>query len=610
MINPSHNIFKKAWLRLCFFSLFSACLYGQTVAQSESETDSLIKIVETYPHDTNTVNALYKLSIGYLYYDKSEASKYAFEALDLSKKLNYKKGKALSYAAIANIGNVYGDYSKAVEFYLKAIEIFEELNDKLTLGKLHGYLGDVYGFIGGNDFNPEINRRSGLKHHLKSIEYLQECDNKPELARAYSSLGNAYVIVDSLDKANYSYNKSLDLLKEYPDIFTSIAANTGIAGVYYKQKKYDDAVAKYQQCLSGIPYSGEFDNNISIILHDMSMSFLELKRYNEAIQALDSSLAISQRIGDVRGIRMAYSGLDNVYYAMGDYKKAYEAFNEWVTLEQDLLSENTQKQINELQEKYESEKKELEITDLNLKNQKLESKIYERNIIIGLSTGIFVLIILLILLYIKHKQTKELKKRSELEHKALRAQMNPHFIFNSLNSIQRMFMEGNFDIANDYMGNFGQLLRIILENSGKSHISVKDEINTLKLYLEIEKMRTDETISYEINVDPKIDILNSYMPPLIIQPFVENAIWHGILPNDSNGKIIIDILKKDEKKLICTITDNGIGINHSLKMKKNDNHISKGMKITRERLNNIHSVIAEELETGGTKITVLIPVTK
>ena len=122
----------------------------------------------------------------------------------------------------------------------------------------------------------------------------------------------------------------------------------------------------------------------------MSMSFLELKRYNEAIQALDSSLAISQRIGDVRGIRMAYSGLDNVYYAMGDYKKAYEAFNEWVTLEQDLLSENTQKQINELQEKYESEKKELEITDLNLKNQKLESKIYERNIIIGLSTGIFV----------------------------------------------------------------------------------------------------------------------------------------------------------------------------------------------------------------------------
>ena len=90
-------------------------------------------------------------------------------------------------------------------------------------------------------------------------------------------------------------------------------------------------------------------------------------------------------------------------------------------------------------------------------------------------------------------------------------------------------MEGNFDIANDYMGNFGQLLRIILENSGKSHISVKDEINTLKLYLEIEKMRTDETISYEINVDPKIDILNSYMPPLIIQPFVENAISYNFV---------------------------------------------------------------------------------
>ena len=214
----------------------------------------------------------------------------------------------------------------------------------------------------------------------------------------------------------------------------------------------------------------------------------------------------------------------------------------------------------------------------------------------------------MVLLYIRQRKAREHQKRAELEQKALRAQMNPHFIFNSLNSIQRMFMEGDYDMANDYMGDFGDLLRIILENSGKLKVSINDEVNTLKLYLDIEKMRTGGMIEYQLNIDPTIDLLNNYMPPLVIQPFVENAIWHGILPTEKKGMITIDIARKDKNTLLCTITDNGIGIEQSKKLKKGDDHKSKGMKITEDRLSSVNSVKAEELPTGGTKITILIPI--
>jgi len=605
MTNLQLSILKKAWLWLCFFLFLT--ITNISNAQNQQKIDSLIKLSESDLADTNIVKIYYELSIEFLYYNKDVSKTYANKSLNLSKAINYKKGEGLSFVAKANICNVYGEYEEAIRNYLEAINIFEDLNEEKMLGKIHGYLGDVYGVIGSNDFNHEINRKQCLSHHLKAIEYLQKFGNSLSLAKEYSSLGNAYVIVDSLEKALFCYQKTLNFLKKNPDNFTKIAAETGIAGVYYKQNKHEESIDAYRKCLEGIPAIREYERDISIILHDMAMPLLQLQKYDEALDALDSSLNISKRENDVRGIRKAYSGLDNVYYAMGDYKNAYEAYNEWVTLEQNLLNENTQKQINELKEKYESEKKEKEIANLNLKNEKLEAAITESNNIIAFSTGIFILIILLIILFIKQQKTKELKKRAELEQRALRTQMNPHFIFNSLNSIQRMFMEGNFDLASNYMGDFGQLLRIILENSGKKQISIKDEINTLKLYLEIEKMRTDNFIEYKIDIDPNLDILNNFMPPLIIQPFVENAIWHGILPNDKKGNIIIDLSKKDKRFILCTIIDNGIGINKSLAHKKSENHNSKGMKITKERLNSNQSVVAEELEEGGTKITILIP---
>lgn len=181
---------------------------------------------------------------------------------------------------------------------------------------------------------------------------------------------------------------------------------------------------------------------------------------------------------------------------------------------------------------------------------------------------------------------KKEKERSDveisfahLESQALRAQMNPHFIFNSLNSIQRIYTEGNLKEANAYLSEFGQLIRKILENSGRTSISLKEEIETLELYLKLEQFRCKNKFSYTIEIDKAIDQYYLMIPSLIIQPFVENAIWHGVIPSEKQGLITISC-EKIAEGIRVTVKDNGVGIQEP----KKSRHVSKGIEITEKRI--------------------------
>ena len=177
----------------------------------------------------------------------------------------------------------------------------------------------------------------------------------------------------------------------------------------------------------------------------------------------------------------------------------------------------------------------------------------------------------------------------QAEQKALRAQMNPHFIFNALSSIQRFIVAKNALQAHEYLSKFGSLIRHILDNSKHTFISIQEEVETLKLYIELEALRFDNSFEYSITIDPAIDEYNTEIPTMIIQPFVENAIWHGLLHRSSKGKLIIDI-QKEKEALVCIIEDNGIGREASEEIKKNNVHkihASAGMEITEGRLKNL-----------------------
>ncbi len=171
-----------------------------------------------------------------------------------------------------------------------------------------------------------------------------------------------------------------------------------------------------------------------------------------------------------------------------------------------------------------------------------------------------------------------------LKHQALAAMMNPHFVFNSLNTIQSIVNTGNKYNASEYVALFSRLVRINLDTSSQSFITLSDEIKRLEMYLKLEKMRFSDMLFWRIGVNDSIDIEKSKIPNMILQPFIENSIWHGILPSGKAGYINVGIMKDKNGGLYITISDNGIGLTESLKLKKED-HISKGISITSEKLN-------------------------
>ncbi len=225
------------------------------------------------------------------------------------------------------------------------------------------------------------------------------------------------------------------------------------------------------------------------------------------------------------------------------------------------------------------------------------------------------------LLQIKYREMQKTelnKKIANIESQALRAQMNPHFIFNTLSSIQHYISNNDTDAALKYLSKFAKLMRSIMDNSKQPMIAVAEEINGLNLYLELEVMRFDKKFEYHINVDSHIDQNYDRIPSMLIQPYVENAIIHGLLPKDGAGKILIT-LQKQSDTISCIIEDNGIGRKKSKDFKKNRvQHKSMGMSITQERLDilnsGLNSNISAEIidlyennEAIGTRIKLIIP---
>jgi len=288
------------------------------------------------------------------------------------------------------------------------------------------------------------------------------------------------------------------------------------------------------------------------------------------------------------------------------------------------MSSEKKEEIAKLEAKYEYEKKEATLTAVHDKKQALqEAEItrhkFIKNTSIYAGSSLAIGLIIGFILYKKKQEaiaiTKETAfnlKVSNTELKALRAQMNPHFIFNSLNSINAYITKNDMENASNYLTKFSKLMRETLEKSTQKEITLNEDISILRTYLDIENKRANNSFTYTINVDEDIDPENTLIPPMILQPFVENSIIHGLRNNVQNGEIAIHYTQK-EGMLICSVEDNGIGRKASAKTGKNKH--SLGMSITKSRIEIINKIkntngnlhIIDK--PNGTKIEVKLPLT-
>lgn len=245
-------------------------------------------------------------------------------------------------------------------------------------------------------------------------------------------------------------------------------------------------------------------------------------------------------------------------------------------------------------------------------------------VLLSASVALLFIIIRVRIANIRKRERHEAQIRVEVamnQLKALRAQMNPHFVFNSMNSIQHFIINNNTQEAGKYLNKFARLIRLILYNSEKANITIREEVDLMRLYLELESLRFEGKFTYEMNIAPDVDIDYFEIPSMLLQPYVENAILHGLMPLNGGGRLLFDIRLQGEM-LICTIEDNGIGRKKARELRQlslKKDHTSMGMRITQDRLeiiNRLHSsnltlnitdLENEKGEATGTRVEVFIP---
>ena len=325
-------------------------------------------------------------------------------------------------------------------------------------------------------------------------------------------------------------------------------------------------------------------------------------RFAAAYKYYDSSLAIAKKYGSL--VNQAYT-LDEMYQGyeqQKDYKNALNAYMQAITIRDSMFNNNKKEEIAKLEAQTEFDKKEIRIKSENekkqiLANAEIRNQRTIKNAVIG-AAGIIV--IAGFAGFVFYKRNEDIKRQQisaefnakvvDTEMKALRSQMNPHFIFNSLNSISDYISKKDTHSADVYLTKFAKVMRIILENSEKKEVSLKDDLKALELYIQLESLRLNNKFTYEIRIDERIDTENTLVPPLILQPFVENSIWHGLANKNGEGHILINI-KKEGNMINCVVEDNGVGRVNAAK----DNFASLekkslGMKITKSRIDIINKL--------------------
>ncbi len=529
--------------------------------------------------------------IGILYQNKHQnqkANDYFFKALEIAKQIGDKKGES---DVISNIGISYsdiGEYSKALENYMVALKIRKKLKDPNLVSSSLMSIGNIYYLQYKYD------------KALESYEaIIKDTVNHPEqyfFAEALNNAGLSYVQLRNYPMAKIYYNKTLEIDKKIGD-------KQGVAIVYSNMGSVAILERDYPKALEflklAVKLLKELDDRRSMAeaYGEMGQAYDSLKQPKKAEECYLDMLDLSQQIQSLLNEKKAYRFLASHYSAQGDYKKAYEYFLGYKAGEDSINKIANLQTVAELQAKYETEKKASEIEALKADQSLKESKNRQKNLLI-IST--FVLVAILSLTVFLFYNRQQLKRKSELERKnyelersALSAQMNPHFIFNSLASISGFVAENEKDRAIEYLGVFSRLIRHNLEQSRESLISVKNEAQMLKSYLFLQQLRFNNKFEFEINVQDLIDD-SIAIPPMFVQPFVENAVLHGVAHIEEKGMIQINFRKNGEETIECEVVDNGIGITESKRRKQNTNsfHNSLAMTITKERMEimNAHDI--------------------
>ncbi|RYY60077.1 MAG: tetratricopeptide repeat protein [Chitinophagaceae bacterium] len=607
-------------------------MFGGRTQLAESYLDTALKSFENL-RDTAGMASTYN-NLGKLLSERTgryDESIFAFEqALFLFQALGNPEGVGSVLNYIGLNYQARGNFQKAIEYLLKGLEVRKKIGDKPGMMFSLARVGDMYQAVGQSE--------TALKYYNNALLYGGENFTEP-LLDIYASIARLYMQLKRYDQAR----KYIDLtLKNGSDWHQLL-----LARFYFETGLPEKAFFIYEQVMARNQKKSEHALLASSLMGLSQVSELK-KDYQAAIKFATTAF----RIANEQTIRWIISDaaktLSFLYSLQGDYHKAYNYEKIYRSIADSLSSADSHIKLDFLESKNEILEKQSSIELLNkenkIKEQQLKKEALVKKVFIA---GIIFIVLIAIVLFrnsLLHRNNEQHRRElaenelqiqklegektktafqqqaTELEMQALRAQMNPHFIFNCLTSINRFILINKTEEASDYLTKFSRLIRMALINSGKPQITLESELDALRLYLDLERLRFKNAFSYRITFINTIDVNTVYIPPMLIQPFVENAIWHGLMHKKGVGQLEIRVCAED-KMLTCEIVDNGVGRNmaaafDSRYAKRNK---SMGIEITSGRLAllnktknaaavcNIEDLFDEKGEGCGTKVVLTIP---
>lgn len=468
---------------------------------------------------------------------------------------------------------------------------------------------------------------------------------KSEAIKEYTMVGNAENNIAGFYFQLKKYEEAEKFLRRSAKTRLEVGDSTGVAATLLNLGAMQGQIGKNAEALESLKTAYDIadalndDRLIAAICANMSAFLMDLQRYEEAGEYIHRSIVISERTNNKTSMRSAYEKLGKLYKIKGEldsaivylgfglqlgdemkdfqgHRGSYELLAEihekkgeynkaiqYLHLAQKIIDSTFSRDLDlnvaKYQVQYETQKlnqeKMLALAEkgeiaLALKAQEAENQVANlvlsrtRYIIVGLLIVIGLLIAIFVILQMRSKLKNQVRVL-ELKQSILQGQMNPHFIFNALNSIQNQILNRDRREAYEYHSKFSELMRTVLEASNRISISLEDEIDATSNYLALERLRTDEKFEFSIHIDPKLDMHSTMVPPLLIQPFVENSVWHGLIHKEGKGHIQIDISPKSSG-ILYRITDDGIGRERSAEINKmkTKSHESRGVNVTNDRI--------------------------
>ena len=491
-------------------------------------------------------------------------------------------------------------------------------------------LGDVYKAI-----DDIVN---SVSNYQQGLSIAQRYKITPKVTDLNSKIGEAYAQGGAVEEAEDYFDNSLNLANRENKTRAATEKNR-VADFYNQNQDFDKEIQLRQETLSELddivtasPVTTDASNPLTPQRQNykIASAYVSQDKYEEAIPFLEKSIEEAEKSSDLVVKKDATRKLSEIYRDIGNFGKAAETYEKYADVVNELYVKKEQELSQAARFSKEMALKQSRIAGLENERELNESRyqlafenqelIEKNNRVQRWIIGSLIVIALLFLgmAYTQYKSVRQQKYANNLlALKSLRTQMNPHFIFNALNSVNSFIARNDERAANKYLSEFSQLMRSVLENSEEDFIPLSKEIELLRLYVKLEHFRFQDKFDYTIHVDEALAVDQFVIPPMLLQPYVENAVWHGLRYKEEKGNLRILFSQRDAETVAIEIIDDGIGRKKSkaLKTEHQKKQQSKGMGNIEKRIAILNRMYQDKVDVTvenvfdneeGTKVRLLV----